>query len=319
MTNGNQNGNQRETSLQVAERWAKDAKSAFLSVIPDEKIWNREVMFAIQALRKSDMLQKANPISIRTAVANVAMTGITLNPALQLAFLIPRDGECCLDFSYRGLIKILTDSGSVKTIDSHVVFDHDEFDYELGSEPHVHFKPALKPPDDWEPTATGIWKSLKCAVSIATLHDGAKSICLMPKWKLERTAKTSKAFAKASMPWQTFTDEQIRKVMIKYHYKTLPQTERASEAVRVLNDHEGLDLNDRGGDRARELAQRVAEMQKQPFPGYAGHDGSSGGQGTQGRPSSEGKDVICCCAEMEQERQKVWDCPKHGRVTAPEE
>jgi recombination protein RecT len=304
-----------ETKTELAERWAKDAKVAFLSVINDEKVWNRECMFAIQALRKSEKLVACNPISIRTAVANVALTGITLNPALQMAFLIPRDGECCLDFSYRGLIKILTDSGSVRAIDAHVVFDFDDFNYELGSEPFVHYKPSMTMPEGWVPTAKQIWEHLLCSVTIATLHDGSKSICVMPAWKIRRTAKTSKAWGNVKMPWETFADEQIRKVAIKYHYKTLPQTERASEAVRVLNEHEGLDLEPKG-DRAQDLANRVSEMANTASKEQPGGDTASGGRETQGQGTGEGKAPVCVCTEMEQEWQKAWDCPKHGRMAS---
>ncbi len=301
------------TKLQVAERWAKDAKEAFLSVIKDETVWNREVMFAIQALRKNDLLQKCNPISIRTAVTNVAMTGISLNPALQLAYLIPRDGDCCLDFSYRGLIKIMTDSGSVKMIDAHVVYDFDEFEYEQGSDPHVHYRQNLSPAEGWVGSPEQIWKHLRCVCTIATLRDGSKSFCILPKWKVERTARTSKAWGNKKMPWETFADEQIRKTGVKYHYKTLPQTEQASEAIRVLNEHEGLDLKPEG-ERSRELADRVAQMAKETTGKDPGDGGSPDGRETQGRGSSEGTAGICICPEMEQEGQNVWDCPKHGRV-----
>ena len=316
------------TKMEVAEQWAKDAKAAFLSVIggPDaEQIWNREVMFAIQAIRKNPVIAQTNPISIRTAVANVAMTGITLNPALQLAYLIPRDGECCLDFSFRGLIRVLTNSGSVKAIDAHVVYDFDEFDYELGGDPHIHYKPTMTPPADFDGKPESFWRHLVCVATIATLHDGTKSYCILPKWKIERTAKTSKAFENTKMPWQTFTDEQARKTGIKYHYKTLPQTERASEAVRILNEHEGLDL-DAKGENTQELGKRIAALQGQPitqgdvvaqgkaidiFPVPGAPNEIIGVVSVSGSPKDPA--APCVCEDMVREFYE-WDCPNHGRM-----
>ncbi|MBW2645069.1 MAG: recombinase RecT [Deltaproteobacteria bacterium] len=92
-------------------------KSSFVEVV-DESKYTKEVIFAVQAFRGNNALQKCAPQSIKNAIINVALTGTTLNPVLQQAYLIPRDGKCCLDFGYRGLCKIATDAGGVIDIDA---------------------------------------------------------------------------------------------------------------------------------------------------------------------------------------------------------
>ena len=225
----------------------------------DESAWMKEIGFAMQILRANDILQKCDSDSIRNAVVNVALCGATLNPALAQAYLVPRDGKCCLDFSYRGLLKIATDSGGVKSIQAAVVYDFDDFDFEEGSTPFIHYKRNLNPPEDFrkDPLA-GFWKHFTCAFSIATLQDGCKDYMILPKWRVEKIKNTSKARSDKA-PWGQWPEEMVRKTVIKYHYKTLPQTDRMSNAVTILNEHEGLDTSKAaigGGSAAKDIMSR---------------------------------------------------------------
>ena len=89
-------------------------------------------MFAFQAVTRNDQLYRtamANPASVRNAVINVAATGLSLNPALKFAYLVPRDNEVCLDISYMGLIKIATDTGSILWAKAEIVYEKDIFTY----------------------------------------------------------------------------------------------------------------------------------------------------------------------------------------------
>lgn len=236
---------------------AISAKQMFLQVA-DEGTWNKEIGFALQILRGSDLLQKCDPTSVRNAVTNLALTGATLNPALAQAYLVPRDGKCCLDFSYRGLLKIATDSGGVKSIQAAVVYDFDVFDYEEGTESFIRHKRNLDPPADFkkDPLA-GFWPHFLCAFSIATLHDGTKDYMILPKWRIDKIRNTSKVKSDKG-PWGQWPEEMARKTVIKYHYKTLPQTDRMSTAVSVLNEHEGLDIEQSRREVKQEFLSRFA-------------------------------------------------------------
>lgn len=233
------------------------AKDMFLQASAgDETGWIREIGFAIQILRGNNLLQSCDPASIRNAVVNVALCGATLNPALAQAYLVPRDGKCCLDFSYRGLLKLLTDFGSVKSLSCHVVYDFDDLEYEEGSAPFISFKRNMNPPESFiRDQLGGFWKHLLCVVSIATLHDGSKDYMIMPRWRIEKIRNTSKAKSDKA-PWGQWPEEMARKTCIKYHYKTLPQTDRMSQAVAVINEHEGLEQVERGST-GRKLTEMV--------------------------------------------------------------
>jgi recombination protein RecT len=234
------------------ELMALEAKGAFLKV-SDEATFSKEIMYALQILRGSSYLQRCAPQTIKNAVTNIALTGATLNPALQQAFLIPRnimvDGKkvmsCCLDFSYRGLIKIATDTGSVTHWDAVEVFEGDDFGIIQGSEnPHVHHIPKF-PRDPQAP--------LIAVYSRATLHNGDKSFLVMERHEIEATRKTSQC--PESPAWKNQYGEMSKKTVMKRHYKTLPQTDRMAEAIQVLNEHEGFEVKKKG-DKAKDILNR---------------------------------------------------------------
>jgi len=206
----------------------KKIKDRFLEVV-DEKTYNREIIFAKQAFDNNDNLAKCTLSSIKNAIVNIAWTGATLNPALQQAYLIPRKGKCCLDFSYRGLAKIAVDSTSVYDIDASAVYEDDEFYYEMGLNPILKHIPKMGDDDKQK-------GKVIAAYAIATLHHGIKKFVVLDKEKIERARKSSQS----ANVWNAHYDEMAKKTAVKLLYKLLPQSERMSTAVSALNEHEGI-------------------------------------------------------------------------------
>ena len=224
--------------IAVRDRKIRDR---FLEVVT-EKDYNREINFAIQAIRGNDKLQKCDEQSIKNAIVNIALTGATLNPALQQAYLVPRKGKCCLDFSYRGLFKIAVDSDSVYDIDATAVFEGDDFYYEMGLQPVLNHIPKMHEDEKN--------KNVKAVYAIATLHHGIKKFVVLDKEKIERARKSSQY----DVVWNAHYDEMAKKTAVKLLYKLLPQTERMSTAVSVINEHEGPVAKDEA--KARDIMKR---------------------------------------------------------------
>lgn len=91
-----------------------------------------EKSFAVQQVTKTDFaigIARSNPTSVRTAMANVAAIGLSLNPANAHAYLVPRDKSIMLDISYRGMIKLATDSGVIEWVKAELVYASDVFTY----------------------------------------------------------------------------------------------------------------------------------------------------------------------------------------------
>jgi len=80
--------------------------------------FTKECSFALQHFGKNSYLNGSTTESKLQAVMNVAQVGLTLNPVLKLAYLVPRFSngkvECFLEPSYQGLVKLVTDTGSAR-------------------------------------------------------------------------------------------------------------------------------------------------------------------------------------------------------------
>lgn len=188
----------------------------------------REAGFAIQILQQNTFLQSCDPISVKNAIVNVALTGLTLNPALKMAYLVPRKGKCVLDPSYVGLIKVLTDSGAVKNIDAAVIYANDSFEFEKGTEPFIRHKPALANRGE-----------MIGAYAIAYFRDGGSQFEVLPKEDIDKIKGTSESYKNEKTrnysPWETWEDEMWKKTAIKRLYKLLPKTKFSENLIAALS------------------------------------------------------------------------------------
>jgi len=201
--------------------------------------YERESLFAMQHLIKSDYAMKVaegNPKSVILAMANVAATGLTLNPAYGLAYLVPRDGAIKLDISYKGLLQIATDSGSIMWGRADVVREADEFEY---------CGPAAAPIHKAKAFATDRGHIVGAYV-IAKTHTGDILCGIMTREELDTVRSKSDAWIRGATgkkgPWETFPEEMCKKAVIKRDQKTWPRTDqhkRLADAVEIANDAEG--------------------------------------------------------------------------------
>ncbi len=200
------------------------------------EIVKREISFAVQAINKSSQLQKCSMESKLQAVLNISNIGLTLNPAAKEAYLIPRwnslakTNEAVLEPSYVGLVKLLTDAGSVKSMVCQLVREGDVFEIDLANnmQPVIH-KPNLKS----KGKTTGVY-------ALATLIDGTRQVEYMDideVYEIRERSETYKAFKAGtikSSTWVTDEGEMTRKTVIKRIYKYLPRTERMQQIDKAV-------------------------------------------------------------------------------------
>lgn len=211
------------------------AKERFVKIAGDATSYDRESMFAMQALLKTDFATNTankNPMSVRMAMINVASTGLTLNPANAYAYLVPRDGAIMLDISYKGLIKIATDTGSVEWVRADLVYEADEF---------IYNGPAVMPMHKANPfKSRGKPVGVYC---IAKTSGGDILTEVMDIPELEKIRGKSMAYAKSkSGPWVEWFDQMAKKAIIKRASKTWPYTDRMdklADAIELANKAEG--------------------------------------------------------------------------------
>ncbi len=203
--------------------------------------FEQEAEFALQLLRANDYLAKtalAQPQSLRDAMIRVAATGLSLNPAQGLAYLVPRSpkkgapAQVCLDIGYRGFIKIATDSGAVESVHVDTVYSGDAWEYEeRGDGTHlVHKRPRLS-------ADRGTLEGVYCR---ATLPSGRTIVCVMTATEIADVRKSSPMADGAT--WGDWYDEMAKKSVVRRAQKTWPKMDgpRASAARAIDAEPEAL-------------------------------------------------------------------------------
>jgi recombination protein RecT len=202
----------------------------------------KEVSFALQHINKNQKLRECTGESMLAAVVNIANIGLTLNPVAKEAYLIPRWNklvkgmECVLEPSYVGLVKLLTDAGSVVSMVSNVVHENDKFQLNLADnrDPVQHI-PEL--------VSSKRGNKIGC-YSLATLPDGTRQVEWMDieeLYKIRERSETYTAYLAGKITtctWVTDETEMMRKTVVKRIYKYLPRTDRMNkidEAIKLDN------------------------------------------------------------------------------------
>ena len=214
--------------------------------------FRKEAEYAIQALKKNKYIfdtAQSNPTSLEHAIKNVAGIGVSLNPALQHAFLIPRCvnrvNQICFDVSYRGLIHLATRHGGIDSVDVKIVHANDTFVYNGFGKAATHQIAGqnLFTCDRGEPVG--------CAIH-AMSKTGEIIVGWMTKDEIYHTREHSESYkaylAKkiSSSPWVSHELEMWKKTVVKRESKLWPSCERMHEAASYLNEQmgEGLDQRD---------------------------------------------------------------------------
>lgn len=214
-------------------------KTAFqkASLLIGENEAIRELGFAAQLISKSPSLQKCSANTIIDAVVNCARAKITLNPAMRLAYLIPRKNVATLDISYMGFITILKKSGGCKYIDATCVYLDEAFQYNPaeGTLTHTPYF-ALSEAEQKSRKIIGCY-------SRAVLPSNDVVFCYMPFWEIEKVKRFSEGSDAKWSAWQNWEEEMIKKTVIKRHFKMLvsgTDIEDIAEALRIEEENNPL-------------------------------------------------------------------------------
>lgn len=225
-----------------------EARDDFSRVLVDRSLsFERESGFAIQQLQKNDYVMSVamkNKQSVINAVTNVAAIGISLNPARKQAYLVPRDGQICLDISYIGLLDLAVSTGSILWGQAEIVRQNDAFVLNGFDKPPTHtFNPFGTERGD----IVGVYVVVKT-------HSGdylTTTMSLEEVHSIRDRSEGWKAFAAKkikSTPWASDEGEMIKKTVIKRAYKLWPKTERLDEVMNHLNTTNKEGISDRPAD-----------------------------------------------------------------------
>lgn len=192
----------------------------------------RFTRMVFSAISMNKQLAECTPKSFLGAMMQAAQLGVEPNTPLGQAYLIPFRNhgtlECQFQLGYKGLIDLAYRSGQVKDIQAHIVYENDEFDYELGLTPKLVHKPAMK-------------QRGAAIAYYAIFHtkDGGYGFEVMSLDDIKKHAtQFSQAYKKGyTSPWKTNFDEMAKKTVLKRCLKYAPLK---TEFVRAVSADETI-------------------------------------------------------------------------------
>lgn len=193
-------------------------QDAFQKIAPENMEFAREANFAMMAIQRNPQLASCDPTSLASAIYQVGVTGLSLNPVLNHGYLIPKSGKVEFRPGYQGLINIMMQSGAVKKVEARAVYQNDEFDLQYGDSPSVIHKPAKS--DKGE---------LIAFYGVAFLPNDEKIIEYMTLGEVVGNAKRgdmnkgAKGSEDLKGPWGTDLGEMGRKTVVRRLWKYVPK------------------------------------------------------------------------------------------------
>lgn len=132
------------------------------------------------------------------------------------AYLIPYKNkghlECQFQIGYKGLIDLAYRSGQVQMIQANVVYENDEFEYELGLTPRLVHRPRA--------TERG---AITYFYAVFHTINGGYNFSVMSRNDMDLFAASySKAYASEYSPWKTNFEEMGKKTVLKQALKYAP-------------------------------------------------------------------------------------------------
>lgn len=200
------------TMQQYIKRMEGEIRKALPSVITPERF----TRIVLSALSTNGKLAETTPQSFLGAMMTAAQLGVEPNTPLGQAYLIPyynnkaKRLECQFQLGYRGLIDLAYRSGEVSTIQAHVVYQNDDFEYSFGLEPSLKHIPAMS--GRGEPTHV---------YAVFRTNSGGFGYEVMGMEDVRAHAqKYSKSYNNG--PWQTNFEEMAKKTVLKRVLKYAP-------------------------------------------------------------------------------------------------
>lgn len=287
--NNNSNGNE-IAQLDTVTRHLVSLENDFKAAAT----WNptlsfaKESVFAKHVINNSPYLTKLavqNLKSFEVAFLQLATSGLTLDPAQKMAYLVPRMGRVFLDVSYIGLSRMATDEGLCEDIVVELVFEKDDFKSNgRRQSPEHSFDPfadkgalLLTTADKGDVGERGNFRGVYVDYR---MKDGRNLVYFLTKSELASARAVSESWKKVEeremSPWVRFPWAMVRKSAIKQTIHQIPGNRtRVATIIDYLNKDGGEGFRDVNATpvqaaefemSARHAAQRHDVQQNQPQP-----------------------------------------------------
>jgi recombination protein RecT len=171
---------------------------------------NEQVMDVCQIISNTQKLQACSPASIVGAVITASRLGVSLDPNMKHAYLIPYGSKANLEISYLGLIDVASRMGDI-SISAHEVYSEDVFEPKLGAKKELNHIPVC----------FGERGVLVGVYAIAYFPDGTIDFETLDMIELEKCRKASKN--PNGSVYKLWEKEMYKKSAVRRLFKRLPK------------------------------------------------------------------------------------------------
>lgn len=256
---------------------ARTRSGALALMNKDESKVDRYLRCAKNESLRNTTLELCDQNSIGQCILTAMSANIELGSTLGQGWLVPyktkKGGYVCqLIVGYKGLLKLVYNSGYVKDCYAENVFKNDTFSFAMGSCPKIEHT--------YDVTGTGRGEYIGTYAVAHTVLGGTVQ-SFMNKDEMESIKKRSSSFRNGNSPWITDEDEMRKKTALRRICKVLPSS------ILPIEVHNALEQED-----AREFrnAREVDIIVETPLPIEAsspvGAEGQGGGGDCDASPST---------------------------------
>ena len=197
----------------------------FTEALPRQMDVNKFISVAKLTLNKNPKLLQADKTSLMQTFMKAAQDGLYLDGKEAAAVQYGQSVQYIP--MVEGIIKVLHNSGLIKTLCAEVVYENDLFDYELGTKQHITHKPLI----------TGDRGKPVCVYAIAVTTNQGEYYEVMNMAEIDKCRQVSKASSSPHSPWVKWFDQMAKKTVIHRIAKRLPKNDAISSVVSVDDDN----------------------------------------------------------------------------------
>ena len=213
------------TPLVAMQSTLEKMADKFTEALPKQMDVNKFISVAKLTLNKNPRLLQADKNSLMQTFMDAAKDGLYLDGREAAAVQYGQSVQYIP--MVEGIIKVLHNSGLIKTISAEVVYENDLFDYELGTKPQLTHKPLIVG-DRGKPI---------CVYAIAITTNGGEYMELMNMQEIEKCRAVSKASSSPHSPWVKWFDQMAKKTVMHRIAKRLPKNDAINSVVAVDDDN----------------------------------------------------------------------------------
>lgn len=212
------------TALVQFQQVLTEKKGAIASRLPAHLSPDRMVKIALSAAAKNPKILDCSRESVLSSIMLAAELGLEPGGGLGEGYLVPYGTTCQFIPGYRGFISLARRSGQIVSVESHIVYEGDLFEFELGTEQRIRHVPNL----DRDPEKPAV---MRAVYAVARIVGGGVQSELMTKAEVDAIRRRSKA--SGSGPWVTDYTEMARKTAIRRLFKYLPVSVELCKAMEL--------------------------------------------------------------------------------------